>query len=189
MKARRIFLIITIVLITILLVVSPAMATATRTEWTEQHTVCQYYCPEGAVCDHYGGGGKIIQGRGYFQYHRVFRFNPDTLERDTEWDGWLTSTVNFDLNLVTGNGSSWGTFVRGYDAIDGTFEGTWSGQIRDFHFSGKVVGQGTGELEGQIVKAWLNNVLNEYLPLELPCEPADIWGEVNHGYYLNPHGE
>jgi hypothetical protein len=100
------------------------MAIATRTEWTEQQTVCQYYCPQGEVCDHYGGGGKIMQGRGYFQYNRVFRFNPDTLERDTEWDGWTTSIVNFDLNLATGNGSSWGSFVRGYDAIDGTFEGT-----------------------------------------------------------------
>jgi hypothetical protein len=189
MKKRRIFLIVTIVLITILLIVTPAMATATQTEWTEQNTTCQYYCPAGEVCDHYGAGGKIMQGRGYMQYNRVFRFDPVALERHTEWDGWTTSIVNFDLNLVTGNGSSWGTFVREYDEIEGTFEGTWSGQIRDFHFSGKVVGKGTGELEGQIVKGWLNNVLNEELPLDLPCTPADVWGAVNYGYILNPQGQ
>lgn len=189
MKKRRIFLVITIVLITILLVVTPAMATATRTEWTEQQTSCEYYCPEGKVCDHFSADGKIMHGRGHVQYIRVLRFDPVTLERHPEWDGWSTTSVNFNLNLVTGNGSSWGTFVREYDEIEGTFEGTWSGEIRGFRFSGKVVGKGTGELEGQIVKGWLNNVLNEELPLELPCVPAEIWGAVNHGYILNPQGE
>jgi hypothetical protein len=189
MKKRRIFLIVTIVLITILLVVSPAMATATRTEWTEQKTVCEYYCPEGEVCEHYGGGGKIIQARGFVQYNRVLSYNPDTLERITEWDGWITAIQNFDMNLVTGNGTAWGTFVRGYYQIDGTFEGTWSGQIRAGHFTGKVVGQGTGDFEGQIVKGWLNNVLNEDLPFDPPCTPADMWGAVDYGYILDPRGE
>lgn len=189
MKKRNIFLTGTVVLITILMAVTPAMATATMTEWTEQQTVCAYYCPEGEVCDHFGADGKIIQGRGYVQSNRVLRFDSVTLEEIPEWHGWTTAIVNFDLNMVTGNGTSWGTWSREYDQQNGSFEGTFSGQIRDFHFTGKIVGHGTGDLEGQIVKGWLNNVLNEDLPLGPSCEPADIWGAVNHGYILDPHGE
>ena len=190
MNKRKISRIMIVVLIMILFVASPALAEATTTEWTEQNTVCEYYCPLGeGQCDFFSADGKIMHGRGHVQYILALRFDPDTLELDDEWHGSTTSIVNFDLNLETGHGTSWGTYVREYDEKDGAFEGTWSGQIRDFHFSGKMVGQGTGELEGQIVKGWLDNVLNEALPLGPSCEPDDIWGAVNHGYILYPHGE
>jgi hypothetical protein len=189
MKKRRIFLIVTIVLITILLAASPAMATATRTEWTEQNNYCDVSCTDENGCVGFIADGKILQVRGEVQYIRVLRFDPVTLEEFPEWNGWTTSINNYDLNLVTGIGNSWGKFTREYDGVNGTFEGIWSGQIRDFHFTGKISGQGTGDLEGQIVKGWLNDVPIEDLPLKSPCEPASIWGEVNHGYILNPQGQ
>ena len=192
MKKRRIFRTVIIVLIMILLVASPALAEATRTEWTEQNTTCDYYCSLGeGQCESYSANGKIMHGRGFVQYIRALRFDPNSpnLDLDPEWHGWTTSIVNFDLNLETGHGTSWGTFVREYDLKDGTFEGTWSGQINEFVFSGKLVGHGTGELEGQLVKGWVNNFLNEDLPLDLPCEPDELFGSVNNGYILDPHGE
>jgi hypothetical protein len=187
MKKPRIFLIITIVLITIPLVVSPAMATATRTEWTEQETACELYCPAGEECFRYADG--ITQVRGLVRTERVLRFDPVTLERYPEWDGWSYVIVNWDFNEYTGNGNSWGTFTRVYDEKDGTFVGTWNGPIRDGHFTGWVVGKGTGDFEGQILKGWLNNVPVKELPLKRPCKSADVWGEVNHGYILDATGE
>jgi hypothetical protein len=187
MKKRRISLIVTVALITILLAVSPVMAKATRTEWTEQQTTCALYCPEGEEC--VIDNANIYQQRGQVGIYRSERYDPVTLERHPEWDGWAVTIENADLNFNTGDGTAWGTFIRYFDEKDGTFEGTWVGTIRDFRFTGKITGKGTGVFEGQIDKGWVDKVPVNDLPLGIGCPTEDEWGEVNHGYYLDPQGQ
>lgn len=71
--------------------------------------------------------------------------------------GMSTVTQLLNFNLTTGNGTYVG---KCYHVVEGkgTWEGTLSGKLENFIFSGHGVAQGTGgELEGLILKLWLHD--------------------------------
>ena len=81
------------------------------------------------------------------------------IQRDTEAEGPasgdLSGTIhiksNVNLNLNTGEGVSFGTFV--FTDAHGTFEGMWRVRYTDFiHFEGAAEGHGTDAYVGMLVK-------------------------------------
>lgn len=191
MNKRRIFLIVTFVLITIPLMISPAIAKTTRTDWVEQNNTCEVYCPEGEDACNWIADGKILQGRGLVAIRYVQRIDLEKNEIIPGWGGFVTVHDNYTINLETGDGSAWGTFVREYDEKEGTIVGSYGGPIRDGRFIGKFVAKGYGgEFEGQIIKGQVTKVPLDELPVQPPfCYSDDEFGEVNYGYTLYPHGE
>ena len=105
MNKRKIFRIVIMVLIMILLVASPALAEATKTEWWEQSTYCYVSCPEGEVCDRLVDG-KIYQRRGLVQHIDVLSFDPNDGNpiEIPELHGTITSIATVNYNFDTGNG-------------------------------------------------------------------------------------
>ena len=191
MNKRRFLLIAIVVLITIPLIVSPAMAKATRTDWVEQNNTCSYECPEGEDACNWIADGKILQGRGFVAIKYVERIDLDTKEIIPGWGGPVTVYDNYTINLETGDGSAWGTFVREYDEKEGIVVGSYGGPIREGRFIGKFVAKGSGgEFEGQIIKGVVTKVPLDELPIQPPfCYSDDEFGEVNYGYTLDPQGD
>ena len=88
--------------------------------------------------------------------------------------GPFTIVTNFDLNLTTGNGTGFGTISINPDAVDGTWECTSTGRSTNFLFSGRAVGQGTGDLKGQKIMFSITQ------RVDLPT--------IDRGHILNPQG-
>jgi hypothetical protein len=191
MIKKRVPLIIMVILITIPLVVSPAMAQTTRTDWVEQNNTCANYCPQGEDACNWIADGKILQVRGLVAIRHVERIDLNTNEIIPGWGGNVTVYDNYTINLETGDGSAWGTFVREYDEKEGTVIGSYGGPIRDGRFIGKFVAKGSGgEFEGQIIKGQVTKVPLDELPIQPPfCVSDDEFGEVNYGYTLDPGGK
>ncbi|NIO08480.1 MAG: hypothetical protein GTO40_10935, partial [Deltaproteobacteria bacterium] len=81
-----------------------------------------------------------------------FRNQPFQWDVSGDFLGTLRTSTNANLDLATGNGNGFGSFVLAgtWDATGdtGTFEGSFSGTIDGGLFSGKFVGHGTGDFAG-----------------------------------------
>lgn len=123
--------------------VTPALATTTRIPFSGTSTA-------GAELDpgEHGLAGNMVWARGVVQVYNdagsPFITGPDTV------------TYSYDLNLVTGNGALWGT-----DRIEpvaypgGAFDCSWHGIFEGFVWTGKVVCQGEGTLDGYQLRGTL----------------------------------
>jgi hypothetical protein len=66
--------------------------------------------------------------------------------------GEMYKTLDYTINQLTGKGTMHGQFVLTVPGV-GTIEGSFRDRITDAtHFSGTVVGQGTGGFEGMITR-------------------------------------
>jgi len=91
-------------------------------------------------------------------------------ETDGDYDtGINILTGNIDLDLATGYGHAYGTFIIYPSAYSGTFEGHWSSHISPDGLRGIAVGHGTGELEGVQI---FNNLSSDN-PTD-PCTNSNI---------------
>jgi len=74
-------------------------------------------------------------------------FNSTDLGIDID-DATMWKKLDYTLNTITGKGTMHGKFVLTVEGI-GTFEGSFRDKITEFnHYSGTVVGQGTGDFAG-----------------------------------------
>ena len=91
-------------------------------------------------------------------------------------NGTLTTSFNVNLNLTTGDGTAFGTFVLEveWNGLTGTFEGRASGKYEGFRISGQGIGHGTGDFEGMQMQAYFFNTAT---------------GTALIGTILIPHGE
>ena len=83
--------------------------------------------------------------------------------------GWVTGSMNYDMNTKSGSGTSWGTMVLEPDTYTGTLTEDYSATAKRFVFdiSGELVG--TGDLEGVRVTYTLT-------PGDPSSVPADTCG-------------
>ncbi|MCI0515091.1 hypothetical protein L0128_17900 [candidate division KSB1 bacterium] len=77
--------------------------------------------------------------------------------------GQITLIQNLNYNLITGDGTYESKCYHEVNKVRGTWEGTASGKLVNSIFSGKGVAQGTGELEGLILKLELHDTLPPWL--------------------------
>jgi hypothetical protein len=92
--------------------------------------------------------GTVMHMRGQTTYSTI-----DPLPGHPECDprfatGKMTMKVNFDINLTTGDGASWGTSSLALNGVDGVFVGPFVGKIHGGAFQGKSFAVGTGDLKG-----------------------------------------
>ena len=128
-------------------VVPNALATTTRIPFSGTSTA-------GALLDPgaHGQAGKMVWARRVVQVYNdagsPFIEGPDTI------------TYSYNLNLVTGNGALWGT-----DRLEpvaypgGAFDCSWHGIFDSFVWTGKVVCQGEGTLDGYQLRGTLVSAL------------------------------
>jgi hypothetical protein len=92
--------------------------------------------------------------------------------------------VNWNVNLKTNRGVSWGTFYHEMTATGGGFRGTWTGTIRNsgvigplgmpvWLLDGHAVGQGEGALEGKVIHSWIVQELYDPAVEGHPCDYFD----------------
>ncbi|HUS34627.1 MAG TPA: hypothetical protein VM680_04670 [Verrucomicrobiae bacterium] len=74
-------------------------------------------------------------------------------------NGTLTTSFNTNLNLTTGDGTAFGSFVLAveWNGLVGTFEGRAEGKYEDFVISGHGPGHGTGDFEGMQIHLYFFN--------------------------------
>lgn len=89
--------------------------------------------------------------------------------------------VNWNINLKTMSGASWGTFYHEMPALGGAFTGTWNGKVRPsgvigplgmplWLMDGHAVGYGVGELEGKLVKTTIEQEIYDPGVEGHPCD-------------------
>jgi hypothetical protein len=87
-------------------------------------------------------------------------------------NGMNTVTTNYDINLITGSGGGWGTFILQPDQVNGAWMGSFSGPLSYGVFSGQGVAGGTGALEGMKLSASFQGIS---VPSNQPCAPAQAY--------------
>jgi hypothetical protein len=88
--------------------------------------------------------------------------------------GWIVSTVDSDVDLSTLSGTAWGTFLKVFDDIPATLDGTYTGVIVNGVFSGTATGRGTGAFEGYLFEADVQQVPLSQLPGGDPCPSGSV---------------
>ena len=168
MNLKR-FVLLALVTVAVLSVfAAPATARSTKTVFTaELLTPYDVGAPEREWID----GGSTLHARG------------QSSKRDITGDivGWEAVEGNINLNLETLDGQAWGevTLYVTWKGREGTFEAHYSMQITDGYADGRVVGHGTGELEGVKLMAHVFDV----------DPPPGIHLMVLEGVLLDPHGD
>lgn len=176
MRKQRFLALFALALCTALIAVAPAAARATRTQFEAIEATCDIVPGNVKIT------GNVLHIRGQINTNRV-------VATDATQTGTNTVVLNVDLNLDNGSGAAYGTFSLDSDAFTGTWEGSFSGQITDFVFTGQAVGQGTGDLSGQKVMVDLQDIDPATLS-DNPCAPGPALGASSvTGVVLNPHGE
>jgi len=106
------------------------------------------------------------------------------VETESELTGTISGRVRLEisqsLNMDALEGAAHGKFVL--TATEGTFQGSFSGQITDLSISGTFVAHGTGAYEGQKIMG----------SVEVEVTPADVimpnFQMTMNGILLNPEG-
>ena len=168
-KSYWILLAIPIILSLVLIFPISGSARATRS------TVCilqTNYATDDPSEVWFSKNGTMMHIRGMKEYGTIEPL-PDHPECVTPYSsGEIVLTVNFNLDLTTGDGVAYGKSTISPDGIDGTWEGSFQGKLKNFMLHGKSVSQGTGELEGMVQKVVLQQVGEEIFEV--------------HGYILTP---
>lgn len=100
--------------------------------------------------------------------------------------GTMAFTLNAAIDLSTGEGRAWGTYVSS-DGYGNTFEGTWLVSVTGYvNIEGISVGHGTGAYEGMLFQNsfWGANLYLGGLPPEVP---NGVWFDFD-GTILSPKG-
>ncbi len=140
-----------------------------------------------------GDEEKVLHLRG--QVSLSVLYDVETLEVV----GGNTIVGNADLNQATGKGSFCGTFSTVYlpASETGTFDGRWTLNINSGGFSGRAVGQGTGDLRGRILRVRVQglseadaaSLLQQLVGLgRLYCPPSSITGILRDVGVILPPG-
>ena len=134
MKVKKVLMIVSALLV--LSVIAPAMASATKIPVKGSITAILTVPGEVRITE-----GNIM------------------IQRDTEAEGPASGDLagkihissNVNLNLNTGKGVAFGTFV--FTDAHGTFKGMWRVRYTGFvHFEGAAEGHGNGAYDGMLVK-------------------------------------
>ncbi len=152
MKKRRMIVFACLTLIAALIMAVPGSARAVKETVAEKSAFCGVIDP---------GVERLVQGKIWQIRGRVYekRIEPLlSLGGQPDTGGWNTVVVNLNLNLETGTGSSWGTWVRVYDNSPGTYEGSFAGGFHDGAWYGRITGKGAGVFEGWHVKAFQQDI-------------------------------
>ena len=172
---KLIFLVLALWAITPL-TVAPAAAEATSTPFSAYEATCNIVPGDVTVT------GNMLHIRGQINTNQV-------IATEVTQTGTNTVVVNVNLNLNNGSGAAYGTFSLDPDAISGTWQGSFSGHISDFVFTGKAVGHGTGDLSGQKVMVDIEDIDPAALPMN-PCTPGTALSASSvTGVVLNPQGD
>lgn len=83
--------------------------------------------------------------------------------------GWVTGSINYDMNTKSGSGSSWGTMVLDPDDYTGTLTEDYTATAKRFVFDISGEFTGTGDLDGVRVTYTLT-------PGDPSSVPADTCG-------------
>jgi hypothetical protein len=121
-------------------------------------------------------GTHILQGSIFQVRRQVFldrSVNHEGLPGD---EGWIVSTANSDIDVITGNGIAWGTFLKVLDEVPATLYGTYTGVLVAGVFSGTATGRGTGAFEGYLFEADAQQMPLSELPGGDPCPSGSISG-------------
>ncbi len=157
-KSLKIIFILSLATLVLFVSAVPAYAEAQRLNFTGTTCIQSQTPPEKTWISDDG----VLHTRG------VVLTNNDVGDGDYD-TGINVLTGNMDLNLATGYGHAYGTFILSPAAYNGTFEGHWSSHISPDGLRGIAVGHGTGDLEG----IQLFNNLSSDNPND-PCTNSDI---------------
>ena len=172
---RKIAVLCLAALTTVLLVTGHAWARAAKTEFAGEQVSFEPFQPPTKM---WFTGGKnpnsklILHMRGLVNYN-IFEAD------DPRMDGYAYVTLNMDIEVlgfgpqgpIFGDGTFHVTTVFCPWDIEGTWECSGAGTFTDGVGSGRQVGHGTGELEGQVLKWYLIDDVESF------------------GWILDPHGE
>ena len=154
---------------------APALATAAKTEVTGVETICDVVPGDSWVSD------GILHARGDI-------FTTIVQSDDVLLDGVNTVVFNANINLATGDGTGHGTFSLALNAVNGTWEGSFTLKFSGGLFTGRAVGHGTGDLAGQQFKVQLSQFFADLTDPTLPCPPVSGLQDSVVGHVLDPHG-
>ncbi len=172
---RRTLLVLLILSLSVtILVVFPVSAKATVQPVVAFEYTCEAKEPEKSFTS-----GNILHIR-----------NQELVKRKVSSDdpllnGWDFIFLNMELNTTTGNGTAHGTSIFVPDSMDDIFEGTWTGKITNFVFSGHGISHGTGEFKGLI--GIVKTIEQVPVPADPPCPTTEVQRLV--GYMLDTRRE
>jgi hypothetical protein len=159
MKKQKIVVFMIILMVMMTIGVNSAMAHISVTRGRALETVCTAVPGEEWVED------NVYHLRGQ-QHSNIIESNSHMLA------GTNTATVNLDLNLDTGKGFVWGTFLIEPTAVtDGVWQGHFRGRLADYIVKhGIATGRGNGDLSdfGIFLRLWEEPIAPGVTP---PCEP------------------
>lgn len=96
--------------------------------------------------------GTVMHIRGQITYADITPLASHPECDKTFSDGKMMMELNLNLNLVTGEGNAYGSHTITAEKLDASWEGSYSGTMENFVYSGKAVSQGTGEWQGYLQK-------------------------------------
>ncbi len=193
MDRRKMLMIVSLILLSLLLIIIPASATSEKISVDSYEVYCTYEQDPGVWWE-----GNVLHERGSVQTG----FRIPLSEEDPIQGADYYTLVNVNINHNTYKGTAFGTFVSTPEGMNGTIEGTWTAKLYRLApqvwpvSEGRAVGHGTGDLKGlKVVTEFSSMIDYSQFPVEywllvfekcgLP--PYDFLGiSITHNTYLLP---
>lgn len=177
MRAKKFLFMGGLTLISLVLIIAPASASATRIEVEAYEIKCSYDPGQEWISD------SIYHARNGSQTGPRIPLSPeDPISEIVE----INTTVNLNLNMKTGEGNGWGTFTSE------NFEGTWNGKLTEWMpgvwvTSGKSIGHGfTPAFDGWELRVEWQSIDPSAFPGA--CDGADPVSALHsNATFLIPH--
>ncbi len=139
MKAKKVVIVVFMVIVLVLVSVIPASARAERLFYT------------GRTCPTYVGPPERMWISEDNVLHMRGIYSDNTMVATTPYlTGTAVIIMNEDVDLNTGNVHAFGSVLIHPTGIDGTWEGNFSTHVVGGVVRGTYTGHGTGELEGML---------------------------------------
>jgi len=119
------------------------------------------------ICEFDPGESRVVNGVVHFQGRKA---TTRAVSDDPRYTGTAEVVFRGRQDVVTRDGSGFGRFSFEPDGIDGTWEGTFSGEWNGGLFSGRGVAHGTGELQGLTLQSRLEEYVRD-ADDPVPCDP------------------
>lgn len=176
MKTRTRIVVMSLVLVAMLLLAT--VPTGAQSAITLFDAI-EYTCwTEGPAHQWYSDDGAVWHVRGLVLHEIVVSDEPRV-------NGTGVGRFHMDLNLLTGDGSSWGV---GEYQVEG---GIWHGRARGSYTAGMYAGHGENHgshgLEGQFMYVESAQIIPD--PALDPCEGGAIYAFKSTGYILDRKGD
>ncbi len=152
---KKYLVLVGLVVLSMLLMATSANGRVTRDPWSGSETLLDV--PDPGVTTF---PGHNVHVRGMVEYLRVDTNSPRVT-------GYNTVVAHSNLN-AQGYGHVWGTYRLDVDAVDGYWEGTWTGEIDEDGIAGQMLGRGYGDLEGLQIRGTMVNMAVEGVIIETP---------------------